>query len=206
MPTWAEALRAIEGSFAIARRDPGADKFFDLSADAFWRSFGAIIYLLPVYLVITLAEARMALELSDPGQGELPATSVLLTAEFLSLGLDWVAYPLVMMLLAPQFGLANRLASYIIVYNWSSLAVVLLIAPNYLLYATGILPVQVAVLLNLVLVVAILWFRWYLAHEILGAPTPTAIGFVVFDVLLSLLISMSIASLIIGTGTGASGG
>jgi hypothetical protein len=202
MPTWAEAQSAVQGAIAIARRDPAADRYFDLSADSFWRSFGALLYIAPIYLIITLAEPRLAVELSDKPLTNLPDASVLLLTEFLSLGLDWMAYPLAMFILTPQFGLARRFPAYVIVYNWSSLAVTLLIAPTYVLFAIGLLPAEGAVMINFLLILAVLWFRWVVASDVLGAPPMTAAGFVMLDILISLFISLGLASLFIGQTAG----
>ncbi len=200
MPSLAEALRALEGSLAIARRDPDASRFFDLSADSFWRSFGAVIYLAPIYLVFTFAEARMAAEIGDPSVTVIPSSGVLLTAEMVTMLLEWFAYPIVIFFLAPQFGLGKRVSTYIIVYNWSSLGIAIVMLPNFLLYLVGFFPVQMAILVNFGLLLAVFWYRWYIAREVLGAPAATAIGFVVLDVVLGLFIGLSIASLIIGQG------
>jgi len=198
MPSLAEALRALEGSLAIARQDPDASRFFDLSADSFWRSFGAVIYLAPLYLIFTIAEARMAAEIGDPSVAVIPGTSALLTAEMITMLLEWFAYPIAIFFLAPQFGLGQRVSTYIIVYNWSSLGIAIVMLPNFLLYLVGFFPIQMAILVNLGVVLAVLWYRWHIAREVLGAPAVTAFGFVALDVVLGLFIGLSIASVIIG--------
>ena len=198
MPGLAEALRALEGSLAIARRDPDASRFFDLSADSFWRSFGAIIYLAPIYLVFTMAEARMAAQIGDPSVAVIPSAGALVFAEILTMGIDWVAFPLAMFFLAPQFGLAQRFSTYIIVYNWSSLGIAIVMLPNFALYLLGVFPLAMVIMINLGLVIAAIWYRWTIAREVLGAQPMTAIGFVALDVILSLFIGMVIATIIIG--------
>ncbi len=45
---------------------------------------------------------------------------------------------------------------------------------------------------------AVVWYRFLLAREVLGAPIGTAIGFVALDVVLSLFISSAIEYAIIG--------
>jgi len=197
MPTLAEALRALEGSLAIARSDPDPSRFFDLSADSFWRSFGAVIFMLPIYLFITLAEARMAVEITEPGTPQ-PDTGTLMFAETIILGLDWVAYPAAVFFLAPLLGLTKRFAPYIIVYNWSSLALILVLLPNYLLYSIGLFPVEAAVMVNFILLIAFFWFRFKIAREVLDAEVPTAIGMVALDTVLGLFIGLSVTSIMIG--------
>ncbi|MEO0962677.1 MAG: hypothetical protein AAFY01_09655 [Pseudomonadota bacterium] len=198
MPSLSEALRAIEGSVAIARRDPDASRFFDLSADAFWRSFGAVIFLVPLYFIVSAAETRMLFEMRDQIDGTPPGYSVLLISNLATLGIEWFAYPIAILFIAPLFSVGQRVSPYIIVYNWSSLAISLVMVPNFVLYLLGIFPIAMAVLVNFGLVLAVVWYRFLLAREVLGAPIGTAIGFVALDVVLSLFISSAIEYAIIG--------
>jgi len=195
MPTVAEALRALQGAVALARRDPDASRFFDLSADAFWRSFGAIVFIVPLYIIFVMADARMTAELAPPPAPPMPSMPSLFAAEIVALGLDWVAYPLVMFFVTRQFDLTRRYAAYIIVYNWSSLLVALVLTPPSLLYAVGLLPVGLIVLINLLAVIALLVYHWYIATQVLAVPGVTAAGFVALDVLLDLFIFLGVSSL-----------
>lgn len=194
MASLAEARRTLEGSLALARRDPDASRYFDLSADSFWRSFGAILFIAPLYLIFVMAEARMLEESDAPAAAMAPSGIGLLSAEFLTLGIGWIAYPLAMYVATRTFGLGHRFVPYVIVYNWSSLFVTLVIAPPFLLYALGLLPLGGAILLNLVTFIAAVIYRWMIATEVLGAPGPTAAGFVALDVALGLLIDAAISS------------
>ena len=55
---------------------------------------------------------------------------------------------------------------------------------------------------NFMILLAVLWFRWTLATDVLGAPGLTAAGFVVLDILLGLFISLGVAALIVGQPAG----
>ncbi|CDO58278.1 Putative membrane protein [Candidatus Phaeomarinobacter ectocarpi] len=198
MPSLSEALRAIEGSVAIARRDPDASRFFDLSADAFWRSFAVVIFLVPLYFIVSAAETRMLFEMRDQITGTPPGYGDLLISNLATLGIEWFAYPIAILFIAPLFSVGQRVSPYIIVYNWSSLAISLVMVPNFVLYLLGVFPIAMAVLVNFGLVLAVVWYRFLLAREVLGAPIGTAIGFVALDVVLSLFISSAIEYAIIG--------
>ena len=198
MPSLSEALRAIEGSVAIARRDPDASRFFDLSADAFWRSFAVVLFLVPLYFIVSAAETRMLFEMRDQITGTPPGYSVLLISNLVTLGIEWFAYPIAILFIAPLFSVGQRVSPYIIVYNWSSLTISLVMVPNFVLYLIGVFPIAMAVLVNFGLVLAVVWYRFLLAREVLGAPIGTAIGFVALDVVLSLFISSAIEYAIIG--------
>lgn len=198
MPSLSEALRAIEGSVAIARRDPDASRFFDLSADAFWRSFAVVIFLVPLYFIVSAAETRMLFEMRDQITGTPPGYGDLLISNLATLGIEWFAYPIAILFIAPLFSVGQRVSPYIIVYNWSSLTISLVMVPNFVLYLIGVFPIAMAVLVNFGLVLAVVWYRFLLAREVLGAPIGTAIGFVALDVVLSLFISSAIEYAVIG--------
>jgi hypothetical protein len=202
MPRWAEAQSAVEGAIAIVRRDPNADRFFDLSADSFWRSFGAFLYIAPLQMILVLAKRRLALSMPEAPVAEIPSATVMMVIELIASVIAWGAYPLAMFALAPQFGLAKRFASYVIVYNWTSLAIVLAVLPPYLLFALGVFPPGIVLAINFIILLAVLWFLWTLATDVLGAPGLTAAGFVVLDILLGLFISLGVAALIAGQPVG----
>ena len=48
-----DVTKAIFGIWLIAKNQPGADKFFDISVEGFWRSFVAAILVLPANIIIT---------------------------------------------------------------------------------------------------------------------------------------------------------
>ena len=65
MPSLDEMLQALRGAIGIALGDENAMRHFEVSTEAFFRSFFAFIPALPFYLLITTAEWRIISEIKD---------------------------------------------------------------------------------------------------------------------------------------------
>ena len=64
-----EIARSLTGAWHLFLDRPDAMRYFDLSIEGFWRSFRAIVLLLPAYILSTLAERVITLARSDPAPG-----------------------------------------------------------------------------------------------------------------------------------------
>ena len=74
-------------------------RFFDTSADGFWRSFQAIVLVVPVYALTALADRHGdALGLRCRRQASATAPSG--SAQAVALRLDWVTLPILLGVLA----------------------------------------------------------------------------------------------------------
>ncbi|MEQ9143136.1 MAG: hypothetical protein RLO08_02145 [Parvibaculaceae bacterium] len=187
MPTSNEIISALVGAWKIARRDPSAMQAFDFSADAFWRSFAAFIFAVPFYLVFITAEWRMIGDAGIEIVTTLPAYTLI---ELLSYAAYWALYPLTMVFICRSFGLTATYAPYIIVYNWSSILVAVLMAPPYVLYSLGLASSETAALLVFVAFVTALLYRWQIALTVLGTTSSIAAAVVAVELVLGILISM----------------
>lgn len=186
--TRAEILRAFNGSLQLARGNATGLRAFDTSMEGFWRSFLVVFLVAPLYLVAEHAELSLTRDFgAEPVEPDLSFYLARLT----TLGLIWIAYPVVMVFLARLLKLGHRYAAYIVVYNWTSLLTILVMMPPVLLYAIGLIPGALAVLLNLAATLWVLYYRFYVARTALETTVPTAIGLVLVDVLLSLTIDLA---------------
>ena len=73
----------------------------------------------------------------------------------------------------------------------ATILTILVMMPPVLLYAIGLIPGALAVLLNLAATLWVLYYRFYVARTALETTVPTAIGLVLVDVLLSLTIDLA---------------
>lgn len=175
MPTTSEIINALVGSWKIARRDPTALAGFDFSADAFWRSFAAYIFVLPFCLLFITAQWRMMAEAGQPMTVTQPGFALIELATYLAF---WVLYPVAMIFVCRAFQLTNGFAAYIIVYNWSTILATVLLAPAYILYSVGLANVAAASFLLLIAFVTVLIYRWQLALTVLATTPSTAVSIV----------------------------
>lgn len=179
----AEATFAsLVGAWRLARRDPGGMACFDISVDGFWRSFFALVVMAPLFLAFALLEYRLRFAPPDLG--------FYLLVETLAYLLDGISFPLVMAFLSQLLGLEHGYVPFVIAYNWSSVLIMALLFVPFALTSLGILPGEVGALLTLLATIAAVYYRWYVTRVALGAPTLTAVGLVLVNVLLSTLIGV----------------
>jgi len=168
----------------MGRKD-AALALFNLSEQGFWRSFLAFPVALPLYL--------LAVRMGIPAMAETDAQKamlgfVLFKATFM-LALEWVAWIVVVALLLKPLGLAQHFGRYVIVYNWSSPLILALQAVPTFLYFNGLITREAATFIFLFLLGVALYLRWQNARIGLDAPGTLAVGFVLADVLLSIIIN-----------------
>lgn len=196
MPTSNEIINAFIGAWKIARRDPGALSHFDFSADAFWRSFAAFIFAFPFYLVFISTEWRMIADANIVVTNSLLGYTFI---ELLSYMAFWTLYPLSMVFICRTANLTQNFAPYIIVYNWSSVLVAVLLAPPYVLYSFGVASIETAAFLILLVFVTALLYRWQIAVSVFRTVPVIAAGIVAFELVLGFVINL-LASSFLGVG------
>lgn len=159
---------------------------FDFSLDGFWRSFGAILYVLPFFAVSIAVEHRLRppdVMVTGPSDG------LFVVSRLIDLGLDWVMMPLLLAAFARNLGIARTYASYVVVRNW---AAVVMSAPQALialLVGLGLIPIEFAAVLSLAVVGVMLRYHYQIVGATLGGTPPFKIGLVGVDLVLSLVLS-----------------
>ena len=174
-----ETLRALYGTWRIARGDAKGLAFFDYSIEAFWRSFFAAVIVFPAFALLRWHDL-------DTVPDEFPVGRYMLV-ETIAYVMKWFAFPMLMLHVAPMIGRANRYIAFITVYNWSSvlqmgvyLLALLLGAAFPMLGVGGFV---------LIAVIAMLIYGVYIAKLTLAVPIATANAIVAADFLLSLTIT-----------------
>lgn len=179
-----EAERALTGAWRFFLNKPDALQFFDTSVDGFWRSFAAIVLVAPCYAVAALADRATVI-------GSLPADSfsdgVFWPAKVVSLCLDWVAFPILIALLAGFIGIGRGYVPYIAIRNW---AAVLMTVPFAAIAALQVLGISDDVLLlpSLIALAFSLRLTFVIARRTLGVAADVAAGLVALDWLTSITI------------------
>lgn len=187
MLSMTDIRNALTGSFLLAKRDPDGLRFFDHGLDGFWRSFLVIVPIAPLYVLYALQEIRMVQEMNPDDTFPAVGPGFVLAKTALLL-LDWLVFPAAMIFITRLLALWPRYISFIAVYNWSSLFVILALAPPALLFTTGLISAQMAATIKLFIVVFVLYYRWFIAHLVLQTSALTAGLIVAFDLVLSLLV------------------
>lgn len=183
-----EIRAALDGSWLLLRNRPEGMAFFDQSIQGFWRSFLVIGLLVPLLLVSGLAEKQFYFSENLYHPDAFP-DSAFWFAQLAGFGIDWLALPLLLALVAVPIGISQRYVPFIVVRNWSSLLVSVPYMVTYLLFLLGLISTGITVLLSLTCLVVVIWYRYLVARIALQASVSLAIGVVVLDVVLTLLIS-----------------
>ncbi len=185
IPGSQEIIRALTGSWLLAKRDPSALGYFNLSIEGFWRSFAAIAFVLPI--LILSASISIDLKAASAVQDGVQADwSGYILGRITLMIIGWVAFPLVMIPVARVLDLSHRYVLYIIVFNWTSvLAEYVLSIPEALWYlgAIGTNTLGGGYLVVLALVVV---YRWYIAKTALETTGLIASTMVLLEITLSI--------------------
>lgn len=177
-----EVTRSLGGAAALFLGRKEGLVALDRSLDGFWRSFLAILLVLPFDAITIFAIDRTSR--GTPGFGplfvqHLPAVLI-----------DWIAFPILLAALARPLGISRRYASYVVARNWAAPIAMAILTVPYLLSGAGWVPPEGSALLMLIATLVVLRYHYVIVRIALGTPVGTSIGIVVTDLLLSLVIGM----------------
>jgi len=191
-----EITRSLTGAWHLFLDRPDAMRYFDLSVEGFWRSFRAIVLLLPAYILSTLAERVITLA-NTPVGGEQDATAFFLDSA-IGLGVDWIALPVLLALAARPLGIQRTYAAFIVARNWASVIALVPYGIIGLLVIVGVVDIEVANILMLVALMLVLRYNFLVARRALDVGIGFAVGIVVLDLAVSLTIALSLDSVFAG--------
>ena len=180
MSVWPEINSSIYGAWRLARRDPDGMNYMNLSVDGFWRSFIAIGLSAPAYILILLVQRAATGDETVSGPWG---------PEVLGYILGWVLWPLAALVLCRFLGLAQNFIPYIIAYNWANVVHINLLLPIAVLTHGSIMPDGMAMIISLVATLLVLVYLWWVTKVALGASTGVAMGFILLDILVGVLVS-----------------
>ena len=180
-------LRALSGAVALlVGRKPAADAF-DFSFEGFWRSFGAVVLVLPSLAVSLMAEAQFVAA-AEPGDGGATLLQMAFARGTGLLG-EWAALPVVLAFLARPLGLTARYVPFIVVRNWSSVVAAAIYAFPALLFAAGIIGADALLLTSLVALAVVVQYQYRVVRAVLATPLGLSVGVVALDFVLSLFVA-----------------
>ena len=182
-----EAMRSLTGAWRLFLGNPDGMRLFDTSFGGFWRSFLAILFVMPVYLPYVLTERQLLIDASGLDEALYPMDSFLVVRT-MALVIDWIAFPILFAIVAKPLGLERRFVSFIVAHNWAGVIGAIPMAVPAILLGTGVLNEGVAAILVLIALAVVLRYYYMVVRIALLVPVGTAIGLVAADFLLSLVI------------------
>lgn len=168
----------MTGALRLAQMDQTGLEFFDRSVSGFWRAFYAAALVLPIYAATLLVIGKVA---SDPSLWLIEAAGYVV---------GWLAFPCLMLTLADLMDRRQRYFDFMVPYIWAAVPQNALLCGMTLLSATGLLPDDVGSLLRIGAFFCVLAYKWYIARVGLEVTSGAALGVVVVDVALDLLIQL----------------
>ncbi len=154
MPGREEIVRALFGAYLLGRRDPRGMGFFDITVEGFLRSFFAAVLVAPLFaIMVALHPSERTAEFSVAWQ---------ILYQTIRYTLDWVAYPVIMAVIARLANLGHLYVGYIIAYNWAKLLINALLLVLAVLAAPDIVPAALINFLSLIVLVAIVYYLWFI--------------------------------------------
>ena len=156
MITAPEVAQALYGAWRLARFDPsGLDQFGD-TAEAFWRSFYAMLIAAPFYVILA------ALRLSELETTNGPIHIFLVEAIAYVIG--WFAFPFVMLYVADLLDRRERYYRYIAAYNWATVLLITLLLTIRVIVGGVQLSLLSAVYLSILIALVVLVYWWFIAR------------------------------------------
>jgi hypothetical protein len=172
-----DAVRGVAAAARLARGDARGIELLDLSVEGFWRSFQAVLWIMPLHAVILLAVTHTAAE------ADLPISW---TGEYVSLLARFALSPLVALVLARLLGLGRRFVALVTASNWASVLQSAFLAVSFLLIS--LLPEEDRPTLQFVVFAMSLTYGWFVARSALATTGLMAFSFVLADIVTSLWI------------------
>ena len=195
MPGRDEIVRSLTGAWRLFLDRSDAMRFFDVSVDGFWRSFGAIVLILPAYILVVLSDrARI---LTDAVSDEGFDASSFFANRGVWLALNWVALPILLALVARPLRVGRTYAGYIVARNWCAVLTVAPFGLIALLYLVGLLGNEIASVISLVIIVVVIRFDYLIARRALGADIGLAVAVVIADLAIGLAIAVVIDTIFV---------
>ncbi len=173
-----EIVASVFGAARLLRGDAGGLKNFNLTEDGFWRSFAAMLFVVPVFALADFALRQ------DP---EMSAAAVV-SRKAVNLTLQWVAFVAVMLAVTRALKLSHNYMRFVTAYNWSSVIAVGLVLVPVLLYSLGVLGLQTTMFFGFFVFLGLVVYAWYVAREALDCSGFVAAGVVFLEYMMAVTI------------------
>ncbi|MEO1198988.1 MAG: hypothetical protein AAFX39_07115 [Pseudomonadota bacterium] len=188
MPSLNEAIASFIAAWRLFLGRREALRLFDASFSGFWKSFLALVFLMPIYIPYILSERHVMLAASGLDEAAVPAQWFFF-ARAVALLVDWVAFPALLAAIAKPLGLERGYVPFIVAHNWGELLFSIPLALPAILFHYGVLSGEVTAILTLIGFGLLLRYFYIAARVALQTTVGIATALVATDVLLSLVLA-----------------
>jgi len=187
-----EISRGVTGAWLLARYDDDGILLFDNTPQAALVSFKAALLVIPVHIALILLQTDWSLVAAGGF-----ATLLIHIITFVT---DWTAFPLAMYYVTRLVGRDQWYWRYLAAYNWAQVLQITLFLVISAVIASGLLPSALGGLLIFVALIAIFFYKGFIARVALETAMPATAGIVLLDLGFSAVLSAVMANLLRGQG------
>lgn len=173
----------------VASFDKAAIDDFDNSYTGFFLSFAAMIVSVPLYLLQT---AAVRFVMAGAGNVVPPVEPGTIVLDLFYFAMAWLAFPLVMIAIAPLINARPRYVPFIIVHNWAGCIVLAAQSLPSLFVLAGLPWLATATFIPLLGFALV--YLWQVAREGLQVTPLTAVGIVILELLITVLFEQATMS------------
>ena len=175
----------LTGAWQVMLGRPDGLSRLDTSLEGFWRSFAAVILVVPFAVLAVSSDAMLS---AAEGLDVPPMTGRTFTLQGIAILCDWFAFPLVFAIIAPPFGLSSRYVPFIVTRNWAAVIIGAMVGVIPALHIVGIIPTALVPVFLLIAIAVALRFSYVVARITLAVSMGMALPIVLLELLLSLTI------------------
>jgi hypothetical protein len=180
-----EISSSLYGAYRIARLDPDASQYFNLSTPGFYSSFSAMLIAVPFFAL----ENAFDFKVINTETGLIPFLIILCIA----LVVSWGSYLAIVGILTKYMGISEKFGTFVIVYNWSQLAIIALWLPISVLLS-GLVGGEAVGTISLLFIGATYVYLWQVLRLTLGVSGSLALGFAFLEFLTAIMTQVIFSS------------
>ncbi|MEE2745920.1 MAG: hypothetical protein VX617_03445 [Pseudomonadota bacterium] len=181
MISYQELKNSLYGAYRLAWADRSGMAYFNVSLNGFWKSFFAAILVAPLFLALIIIRFR--------AESSGISAFRFIAVEFIAYIIGWTLFPLIMYSLASNLNRVNEYFAFIIAYNWASVIQNGVYVPFAILTQVGLFTGPNAGMINLIILVLVVLYTWFIACTALRISGVMAGGIVLLDVGLWIILS-----------------
>ncbi len=189
MITAPEVAKALYGAWRLARFDPSGLDQFDNTAEAFWRSFSAMLIVAPGHVILVAL-----------GHSTLVATSGpvdIFLIEAIAYVIGWFAFPFVMLYVCDRIDRGERYFRFIAASNWAVVLQIALLLAVVAVVRGFEFPTVTAGYFQFAAMIVVLVYSWFITRVGLDLSGGVAALIVGLDLSLSFVINWIKISMLI---------
>lgn len=157
----AEGWLGMQGALRLLTFRPGGEACFDVSLNGFWRSFGGMLFALPLVVLIYFEREHLGVAING-------------TTYFSIYFATWISFPIAAAVAVSVVGARHRYIAWVILHNWGVVWLYCIIAAIWSLQVIGVINAELRDFLFFLYGYLRILVHWRIAYVTLGLPTITA--------------------------------